>query len=63
MKAFCCYIKDKIQNEFQINVNVFVSRRMKHVPFAFERLLMSYPFYDELIKLVYEKWDQIRNFF
>ena len=55
MKTFCRYLKDQIQNELHINVDVFISRKKKHVHFTFERSLMSYLFYDELITFVYKK--------
>ena len=57
MNTFCEYIKDEIKKEFNIPVDVFVSRKEKLVNFAFESF---FSFYDELIRFVYVKWEQRR---
>ena len=41
MKTLCRYLKDQIQNELHINVDVFISRKKKHVHFTFEKSMMS----------------------
>ena len=57
MNTFCEYIKDEIKKEFNIPVDVFVSRKEKLVNFAFESF---FSFYDQLIRFVYVKWEQRR---
>ena len=57
MNTFCEYRKDEIKKEFNIPVDVFVSRKEKLVNFAFESF---FSFYDQLIRFVYVKWEQRR---
>ena len=55
MKVFYEYIKTAIQNMFDIDLDVFVSRKGRYVHFAFCSPLLSYPFYRALLNFISNK--------
>lgn len=49
MNVFCCYMKQELFKKFKTEVDVFVSKKKALVYFAFYKLLISYPFFHEVI--------------
>ena len=56
MRVFCGHIKKAVFSRFNLEIDVFVSRRKRLVHFAFPQPLMGYSFYRDLIYFVKREW-------
>ena len=63
MNIFCRCLSESIFKRFNIEADVFVSKRKKLVHIAFERALISYYFFDELINFIEHYWHERKYFF
>ena len=63
MNTFCAYIQDEIKKHFKIEVDVFVSKKKMLVHFSFEKPLLAYPFFQDVIELVSLRWNKRKLFF
>ena len=62
MKRFCWYLQDSIFRKFRIETEVFVSKREnKIMHIAFEKPLMAYYYFDEIVRFIEQYW--LRNHF
>ena len=62
MKVFCSYIQVKIRDRFGLNA-VFVSRKRRHIHFAFKFILSDYDCFDKLMSFVSDEWERRKIFF
>lgn len=63
MSRFCWYLQDSIFRKFPIETEVFVSKRKKKIMhIAFEKPLMAYYYFDEIIRFI-EYWLRRNHFF
>ena len=60
---FLCIYKRRDKKRFRIDVEIFVSRKKRYAHFAFEKILISYPFFDKLISFVKNEWEKRKIFF
>ena len=63
MNISCTYIQDEIKKHFKIEVDVFASKKKKLVHFPFEKPLLKYPFFQDVIELVSFRWNKRMLFF
>ena len=59
---FCQCFSDSIFRKFSIEVEVFVSKKNKIVYIAFEKALMPYSFFDEIISFIEQYWSRRKLF-
>ena len=57
---FFCYVKDELFKKFEIEVDVFESIKIL-IRFAFNKPLITYPFFHELINLFASHWKKKIN--
>ena len=55
---FCHYLKDALFKKFSLSVDVFVSRRKKHVHIAFKIPISEYESFDDLIDFLSNEWEK-----
>ena len=60
---FCCYLKDAHFKIFSLNVDVFVSRKKRHVHITFKISISQYESFDELIEFTSNEWQKRKIFF
>ena len=63
MNIFCSNIKEVIFKKFRVEVDVFISKKKMLVYFAFDKPLVSYPFFHDIINLVFSCWREQKKFF
>lgn len=63
MKMFFVHIKQKLSDNFELNVYVFVSKKEKHVHIAFRIPLSDYDYFDKVIDLISNEWKRHKIFF
>ena len=52
MKVFCCFLKDAIWKKFSLKVDVFISKKKKHVNISFKKSFPDYKCFDALLKFI-----------
>ena len=62
MNIFCKCLSESIFKMFDIEADVFVLKEKKIVHIAFERPLISYYFFDELINFIEHYWHEDKHF-
>ena len=62
MNSFCRSLTDAIQLEFNINANVFASRKKKIVHLSLHKPLIYYPFFKQIIRFI-RKYSESRKYF
>ena len=61
MKVFCYYLKEALLKEFSVDVDVFVSKKRRHVHITFKIPIPEYQSFDQLIEFIAKEWG--KNFF
>ena len=56
MKVFCYYLKEALLKEFSVDVDVFVSKKRRHVHIAFKIPIPEYQSFDQLIEFIAKEW-------
>ena len=51
------YVEDEIKKHFKIDINVSISKK-KLIHFSFEKPLVSYSFFQDIIELVSLRWEE-----
>ena len=63
MNIFCKSLSESIFKRFNIEADVFASKKKKLGHIAFERSLISYYFFDEIINFTEHYWHEHKYFF
>ena len=63
MKLFCSYLKDVLSKKFSLDIDVYVSKKRKHVHIAFKIPISDYEFFDKLIDFISSEWEKRNTFF
>ena len=63
MNIFYKCLSEPVFKRFNIEADVFVSKKKKLVHIAFERPLISYYFFDELINFIEHYWHEHKYFY
>ena len=59
MNSFCRWIRSSLFQKFEIEVDVYVSKKKKLLHLSFLKPLVSYPFFEELIDFLKNYWQKI----
>ena len=62
MNVLTAYIENEIEKRFDICVTCFISKKKKHVHFCFNRLLVPYPYFRDMIDLIKDRWKERKYF-
>ena len=57
MTNFCRSLTDAIRIEFNINANVFVSKKKKIVHLSLHKPLIYYPYFKKIISFIRKYWE------
>ena len=63
MKVFCCCVKEAIFKKFSLYVDVFVSKKKRHVQIAFKIPISGCKSFDKLIEFISNEWEKRKIFF
>ena len=63
MNVFCSSIEEEIQKKFSTTANCFLSKETKLVHLCFERPLISYSSFQDIIELIALRWEERKFFF
>lgn len=63
MNSFCINLEEFLQREFKIEARVYVSKSKKLVHLSLNRPLLSYNFFDEIIKHIRYYWNRRKYFY
>ena len=62
MNNFCKNLGDSLCDQFEIEVDVFISKKKKLVHMSLLKLLISYKFFKAIINFIRDYWNKIQNF-
>lgn len=66
MKLFCIFLKNATRKKFAIRVDIFVSKKKKHIHTLnaiFKNPFVGYGFFNELLNFAKREWEKRRGFF
>ena len=63
MDNFCQVLADSLREEFEIEVDAFVSKKKKFVHMSLMKALVSYKFLNEIIKFIKKYYYRIYKFY
>ena len=63
MRVSCWFIKENIEKRFSLSVHIFVSKKKKHVYFAFKKTISLYSCLNELVPFLRKEWGKRDMFF
>ena len=63
MNSLCVNVEEFLQREFKIEARVYVSKSKKLVHLSPNRPLLSYNFFDEIIKHIRYYWNRRKYFY
>ena len=62
MKVFCYYLKKGLAKQFSLDVDVFVSKKKKHVHIVFEVPISDCDAFDKLIDFILKELENRKVF-
>ena len=63
MNRFCQCLLDSIFRKFRIEAEFFVSKKKKNAHIAFEKPLLAYSYFDEIVSSIEQYWLRRKLFF
>ena len=63
MNNFCQVLTDSLKTKFKIEVTVFILKKKKIVHMSLVKPLISYEFFDDIIKLIKKVWNRRQKFY
>ena len=63
MNNFCRVLTDSLRSKFEIEVEVFVSKKKKAVHMSLMKPLLSYEFFNDMIKFIRKFWNCRQKFY
>ena len=63
MNNFCTNLEDSLREEFEIEVEVFISKKKKLVHMSLVKPLISYNFFKDIINIIRDYWNKKQRFY
>ena len=63
MNDFCRNLRHSLTDKFEVDVDVYVSKKKKLVHISFVKPLISYVFFGDIVKFKRSYWQKRNNFF
>ena len=63
MGTFCVYIQEALRKKFNLNVNMYILRKKKHIHFCSEKGLLSFDESDGILAFIYNWWSKCKLLF
>ena len=63
MNNFCKNLGDSLRDEFEIEVDVFISKKKKLVHMSWSKPLISYKFFKAIISFIRDYWNKRQRFY